>query len=324
MVCLMAAGCEGPAPNPPSPLAPSAASAAAPTRINIVVSPAELPPGGGTAIVRIETVAGTSQAAPNARVALSASAGELEASEVTTDGTGHGQVTWRGTTSAIITARSGEVEATGRISIVVPNALPPPSQPRPPAPVPPPPPPPPVVLSATINSTPANPTTLDVVTLTVQLQNSDGSAVPAIATYAWTGVTQSTVASPAQAFPVSTNAVGVTVTTADGRTVTASGTVSVVHPALTTSLTAAPMSAAVGVARTLTLSVNGLSAGESVFSIVWDCDTAVAGTDRVADGTGTTQSCPYNTAGEPTAQAQVRTTLDRTAVATIRLLVTTP
>jgi hypothetical protein len=322
MVCLMAAACEGPAPNPPSPLAPSAASAAIPTRINIVVSPAELPPGGGTAIVRIETVAGTSQAAPNARVALSASAGELEASEVTTDSTGHAQVSWSGTTSTTITARYGEIEATGRISIVVPNALPPPSQPRPPAPVPPPPPPPPVVLSATINSTPANPTTLDVVTLTVQLQNSDGSAVPAIATYAWTGVQagQATVASPAQTFPAGTNAVGVTVTTADGRTLQATANVSAVRPTLSATLSsdatlATP--AKVGVPVTFTVSPVNLD-GDLITSVQWDFMPGAG--DNIATVALTTPFT-YSASNVYAVTATITTNTGRSATATLSLTV---
>jgi hypothetical protein len=177
------------------------------------------------------------------------------------------------------------------------------------------------VLSATINSTPANPTTLDVVTLTVQLQNSDGSAVPAIATYAWTGVQagQATVASPAQTFPAGTNAVGVTVTTADGRTVQATASVSAVRPTLGAQLAADTVPGRINVPVTFTVSPVNLD-GDTIVSVEWDFMTGT--TDNIATVALTAPPFTYTVSAVYLVSAKLTTNTGRTATATLTLTVT--
>jgi PKD repeat protein len=324
-VCLMAAACDGPMPNPASPLAPTAAVPAVPTRINLVVSPAELPVGGGTAIVRIETVVGTSQVAPNARVTLTASGGELDAGEVTTDQTGHARVNWTGTSDATITARAGEVVGTSTVKIAVPQLPPPPSTPRPPAPTPEP------TLTATIAATPTAPLTTTPVTFSATLRYSDASTPPAISTYAWDfgAAGTSTAAAPVVTFATpGTYPVSVTVTTANGKTVTASSSIGVERPTLTASITATPAAptTADNVSLSVTLRHSDNSAPPAITGYVWTgvtSTTVAMPVQRFPEG-ATPVSVTVTTADGRTASAQatitaVRPTLGATLVVTSAL-----
>jgi hypothetical protein len=127
-----------------------------PTTINLSMSPGQLPVGGGTAFVYVETTGG-SQPAANVRVSLRASSGELSASDVRTDTSGHATVTWTGKQTATLTAEAGSLSRTYELLVTPPATLPPPSTPPPPSPVPPPPTPPPTpppVPTFTVTLTP--------------------------------------------------------------------------------------------------------------------------------------------------------------------------
>lgn len=140
LAIVLAAGCRGISPNP-APLSPSAPSpAVTPTRLLLVVSPGELPVGGGTARIYIESMAGTSMA-PRVPVTLTASGGTLDVSQVTTDHTGHAMVPWTGTATARITATGAGLETSMDLRVLAPPTFAPPSTPPPPRPTPPPPPP---------------------------------------------------------------------------------------------------------------------------------------------------------------------------------------
>lgn len=147
LICL-AAACRGPLPNPAPLLSPTWTNPA-PTRLSLVPSPGELPIGGGTARIHIETVAGYARVAAHVPVSIEASEGSLSATQVTTDNTGHAVVEWTGTRTTRLTARAGEgLEETVELRVHTPPVLPPPSTPRPPSPPPPPlpQPPPPLAL----------------------------------------------------------------------------------------------------------------------------------------------------------------------------------
>jgi hypothetical protein len=150
LLAVVLAGCGKIPPSPTSPtMTPT--TAAEPSVINIVVSPAELPIEGGTALITFEVLARYT-GVPNARVALSVTDGTLAATELTTDTTGHAKTEWTGSRTASLTATLGELSRTVTVRVLEPIALPPPSQKPPPQPSPspdtqplPPPPPSPTV-----------------------------------------------------------------------------------------------------------------------------------------------------------------------------------
>ena len=89
---LFLSGCHGIEPNPTSPTPPPA-RAVTPTQIAIVWLPAELPVGGGEAEIHVSTSAsGGNIVAPDVLVQLQVSTGELSATEVRTNATGHAVV----------------------------------------------------------------------------------------------------------------------------------------------------------------------------------------------------------------------------------------
>jgi hypothetical protein len=137
LLLLILAACEGPL-YPVSPDIQTSSTSATPTRLTLLISPAELPEGGGTASVFVETSVDGQRAAPRVRVGLTTSAGTLEPSDVTTDETGHARVTWTGSRAAIVVASAGHLVTQADIRLAQPFVLPPTSvpPPAPPAPTP--------------------------------------------------------------------------------------------------------------------------------------------------------------------------------------------
>lgn len=161
IAALALSACHGVQPNPSAPSAPPA-TPIAPTKIALVPSPGILPIGGGTAVIRIVTSDGSTPA-PLARVSLTASSGELDRHEVTTDAFGHAEVTWTGTSSDSVTATAGSVTETVTVPVqqepvFPPN--PPPAPPRTPPTQPPPTTPTPQEEPLTVTLTPAQPSVM--------------------------------------------------------------------------------------------------------------------------------------------------------------------
>ena len=170
LVCLVAAGCNGISPNPMSPTVETPTIAA--TAIRLTVMGGELPIGGGSTELLIET-SGSGGVASNVVVHLSVDEGELSASEVTTDRTGHARTRWTGTKPATLTGASGSLTATAPILVAQPVVFPPlPSPPRPPRPpAPDPVPPTPPALTVTLTATPRQVLVGQPTTLTASVTN---------------------------------------------------------------------------------------------------------------------------------------------------------
>jgi hypothetical protein len=154
VLLLPLVGCNGIQPNPTSPIVEI--PALTPTAIRITVLAGELPVGGGSTELLIETVSSGAVAA-NVPVTLSVDAGELSTGHVTTDRTGHARVRWTGTKQATVTGASGSLTVSTVIPVAQPVVPPPPSpvppSPRRPRPDPPPPPAPPQ-LGVTLTADP--------------------------------------------------------------------------------------------------------------------------------------------------------------------------
>lgn len=187
LVCLVAAGCNGIQPNPMSPTVETPTIAA--TALRLTVLAGELPIGGGTTELLIETVGG-GIAAANVTVQLSVDEGELAASEVTTDRTGHARTRWTGTKPATLTGASGSLTATAPILVAQPVVFPdpprPPRPPRPPAPDPPSPPPPPA-LTVTLSADPRQVLVLQPTTFTARVANLNAGEVVLAYQWDWEG-----------------------------------------------------------------------------------------------------------------------------------------
>jgi hypothetical protein len=149
------AGCHG-IEHPTEP-APVPARSQTPVKMSVVMSPAELPAGGGSALLIVEAL-GADGSGVETPVTLSASGGELGASQLQTDRTGHATGSWAGTQTATLTATAGAVSAVSSLRVIEPTKLPPPSVPPPPTPQPEPTPlPTPVpALSVTVTASPAS------------------------------------------------------------------------------------------------------------------------------------------------------------------------
>lgn len=132
VVLLALVGCHGIEPTPTSP-APTARSNAA-AKLAIVISPGELPIGGGSAVVRVEAL-GLDGFGVATAVALTASAGTLATDSVMTDSTGHATAAWSGTKTATIRGMAGELAASSTVPVREPTVFPPNPTP-PPLPVP--------------------------------------------------------------------------------------------------------------------------------------------------------------------------------------------
>lgn len=240
-LALAAAGCHGIEPNPTSPS--TARSPIAPTAIQIVIMPGELPIGGGTADVLISTTAGAgSIVSPAITVRLSVDGGELSSGEVTTDSTGHARLTWTGTSNATVTAASGAISSTAAIKVnvpFVPPPQPPPTLPPPrptPEPLPPQPTPPPA-LSVTVSANPQQVQMGLPTTLTAQVSNLQAGETVLAYQWDWEGGTtfsaDETTAGNSRQHIYVTDGVKtpvVLVQTSSGRTASASTRVFVVKP----------------------------------------------------------------------------------------------
>jgi hypothetical protein len=307
LVCLLAVGC-GDTPASPSPLVLPSPVAATLGRISLVPAQGDLPIGGGSTVVHVETSnSGGGVPVANVAVTLSASTGKLEATSLTTDSTGHARVTWTGTETATITATAGEVNGTVQVNVATPF-VPPPTPPQPTRP--------PATVVATISPTAA---IIDQpVTFAVSLTTSSGS-VPAVRQYTWTGAQPADAARPSATFTATGSyPVSVAVRLADGRTIEASATVVVGLPQLTGSLNG-PDSLGLNAQGVFTVQNLSLRAGETVRMVSWDFE------DGAADDATTTglaiAFAGYTTHGNKTVQATVETSLGRTVTLSTRVVV---
>lgn len=176
------------------------------TAIALVPSPGELPIGGGTARIYVETSASPGVPAPDVLVVLEASSGELSAHELRTDRTGHGAVTWQGTSTATLraTAAAAGVSSSTQLRVLTPSVLPPPSTPLPPLPPPPPLPPlpaPPPALAVSLEGAPARAAVGELVTFQATVRGLQPAE--RVEAYAWDfdddGADDATTLSPMRA-----------------------------------------------------------------------------------------------------------------------------
>jgi hypothetical protein len=114
---------------------PAPARSQTPVKMFVVMSPGELPVGGGSALLIVEAT-GADGLGVETPVTLNASGGELGTSDLRTDKTGHATGSWAGTQTATLTATAGDVIAVSSLRVIEPTKLPPPSEPRPPTPQP--------------------------------------------------------------------------------------------------------------------------------------------------------------------------------------------
>jgi PKD repeat protein len=334
------AGCHGIEPGPASPSLTSSGSGAAPTAIAIVISPGELPIGGGTADVLISTTAGGgSVVAPLVPVHLSVDGGALSAADVTTDDTGHATVTWTGTTRATVTAVAGALSHTAAIIVIEPRTFPPdpgspapppgPAPTPPPAPPPPPPPPPPVPsngVTATFSVSPQQPTAGEPATFMVTVSSRPDSPVVA---YAWDftddGQTDSTAAAPIHTFPSNgRQLVSIKVTVADGRTATDVGGVTVgpaPTPTVLVTLAASPTTGGLGDTIAFTASASSNPTAGPVTSYVWEFGAGGGATQTTASPNISTT---YSTIGSKTVRVTANTANGTTGTATTPVSITAP
>ena len=318
------AGCDGPAYFSTTATAPSAPAPV--TAISIVVSPGELPIGGGTATLNVETRSGTSAVAPRVTVSLQATHGTLETASVTTDHTGHAKVTWEGTRTSVVTATAGDAQATTSIRVLEP-APPLPPSPQPPAPPAPPPtdPLPPSQpqpgpieridpnLILTINATPASPIATQEARLSATLTTVDGSTAPTITRYLWdvdgNTVADRTEAQPRVVYPTAGPQLVVLEITAGVALARAQVTLTIAPPPLTVSLAAPPENVAVGTPLMFTATAN-LAPGETVNNYQWNFLPA---TGFEATTTTNTRPFTYPTHGIYAATVTITTSMGRTA-----------
>jgi hypothetical protein len=125
--------CHGIEHTPTSPTPP--ARSQTPVKMFVSMSPAQLPIGGGSALLIVEAL-GADGSGVETSVTLSASGGELGAAQLQTDRTGHATGSWAGKETATLTATAGEVVAISSLRVIEPTKLPPPSVPPPPTPTP--------------------------------------------------------------------------------------------------------------------------------------------------------------------------------------------
>jgi hypothetical protein len=316
------AGCEGPSYFPQPAAAPSADPA--PTAIAIVFSPPELPIGGGEAVVHLATTVGTGTAA-RARLIVTASEGELSTGEVTTDGTGHAKVFWRGTRSSVITAAAGDVQTSAEVRVQTPQTLPPMPPPQLPPPAPPvdpqpPSPPGPATVSVTLTATPG--TVLIGQTVTFVATARTNAEAGAIRSYSWDldgdGAFEITEGGPGTttSYPTAgTRTVRVQATSASWArgegtaTVTVNAPSAPPAPAPSLTLSVTPNPVAVNTVTTFTAAVANLPAAETVTSYEWDFDTSVSGIDQVTLGPSATHQ--YGSVGFKTTKVRALTSTGR-------------
>jgi hypothetical protein len=234
-VLVGVSACHGIAPSTPSLISPTPVSQT-PTALRVVPEPAQLPIGGGTALVRVELVAGVT-GVQNTRVTLAASSGALSRADVLTDSTGHATVDWSGQESGTITAVAGAITGTAPIIVEVPPPPPPNVPPilQPPLPPPTPLPPPAPALTVTAMASPLQVAISTPVTLTAVVDNlHSGETVTA---YQWDwdggGVVDETTVAAVRAHTYTSDGImapKVTILTSSGRSTSASGRVIVYRP----------------------------------------------------------------------------------------------
>lgn len=235
-VFLALAGCHGIQPTPTSPAPPARSSV--PARLNLTMSPGELPIGGGSVVVRVETL-GADGSGVSTSVALSVSSGELAGDQVRTDSTGHAVTAWQGTKTVKITGTAGEIISSTTVIVREPPVFPPPSDPPTPTPPPPPPPPPPPSVPQPVVSLSASPDRVAVgATTFLTATTANLSAGESVIAYQWiwegTGTTiDETSIDPTRPHIYSADGIKaprVTVLTSGGRSAGGSGRVIVYRP----------------------------------------------------------------------------------------------
>ncbi len=329
---MFLAGCHDVPPNPTSPT-PGTGALVTPTAIQIVIIPGQLPVGGGTAEISISTTAANgATVAPAVAVRLSADGGELSATNVTTDRTGHGKVTWTGTNRATVTAEAGALTQTAAIVVADPF-VPPPAPaptPRPPAPEPLPPLPPippqpvplpdPVVL-VTLSAAPQPAGLSEPVTLTAHVSTNLTAGL--VTQYEWVvpGFPPETTVTNTKT--VSYTTIGqrlatVTARTANGTHASDDVTFTVTAPALAVNVTASALPHTAGAPVTFTATVTASSGPVPTVSYRWDFDND--GNPESFDPSPQSQSYA---AGTYTARVTVTAPDGRSATNT-RAIVVTP
>jgi hypothetical protein len=340
VVVMMVSGCNGIQPNPSSPTVADVVVTA--TRLAIVLMPAELPAGGGTARVMIETTGG-GVVAPNVAVQLQASSGELSATSITTDRTGHAQLDWTGTSPGTLTATAGELTTTFAIRFIGSAPAPPPPgpgpsppRPRPPPPPPPPPGPPPGPpapppgpagdLVLTITPSPANPDASQSVTWTATLSSSTGAAVPFMDRFGWDvdgdSLPEHTEPSPVVTYAAGTYTAFLQVLTSDQRAVQATRSITVAPaPVVSVTLAASPSTTDLATAVTFTATASTVGPTGAVTSYAWDFDNNGT-TDQTT--AGNTTSFTYPSIGSKTARVRATSANGQTGTATTPVTVSAP
>lgn len=132
-MALALGACHGIEPTPTSPKPPARSNV--PARLAIVVSPGELPIGGGSVVVSVETL-GADGFGVSTPVRLAVSAGTLTVDTLITDTTGHARTAWSGTKTATFTLTAGSLAAVSTTLAVREPTVFPPNPTPPPLPVP--------------------------------------------------------------------------------------------------------------------------------------------------------------------------------------------
>lgn len=215
---------------------PAPARSQTPVKMFVVMSPGELPVGGGSAVLIVEAT-GADGLGVETSVTLNASGGELGTSELRTDKTGHATGSWAGTQTATLTATAGDVIAVSSLKVNEATKLPPPSEPRPPTPQPEPTPIPPSApsLGVSVVATPSQIAVGGTSTLSATVSNL--RAGESVIAYQWDWEGDKTVddtgidASRAHVFPTDGIITPIVrVLTSSGRSASATGQVIVFKP----------------------------------------------------------------------------------------------
>ena len=344
---VVVAACHGPSASPTSAVVAPAAPLT-PTSLRLVVSPAELPAGGGAVTVFVEALAGTA-GVRDRQVGMAASSGALDADSVTTDSTGHGTVVWRTDRAGIIQATLGDLAAAVSVKVgnttpapgPAPNPSPNPNPTPPPAPTPaptpgPPPTPPvpePPLLPAgdlvlSIDSSPAAPNASTPVTWTASLTSNTGAAVPRIDRYVWDVNGDQLPDHVDERSPVVTYAAGsytarLFVQTSDGREVTAQRAITIgPGPVVSATLAISPATASVTAPITFTATATTVGDTGAIATYAWDFDSD--GTVDQTTANNTVTLSPYTTQGTKTASVKVTSANGQTATATKTVIISDP
>jgi len=296
--------------------------------VAIVLTPNTLtiPASGGTAdlIIVTEANAAGTTVAPNVTVTVSASAGTLSASSVTTDFTGHGKVTWTGSSAATITVTAGAVASSVTIALSGP-ATGPPSSPPPPNPGPTPTPGPTAPagdLAITVHASPPASNDSTKVTLWTDVRDQSGDVSRLGMTYAWDfnndGLIDTNEMSPTRLFGSGRYAIVVDVFAVDGRHGRGSydlavGATPPPPPMVTVTGAASSKTVPIGDSVSLSANVTPNQTAGAVTSVVWDFGDG-------SSGSGTSTAHTYTALG--TFVAAVTATTANGAVATASVTIT--